>query len=94
MPLKERDVVNMCFKPKLVSNQSNRYRQNGKKKKKKKSEALPHPSFNNVSLNIFKFTKCKVMNDSKLPLCSGERYTQLLIEIMNQSIIQQAHKQP
>lgn len=60
---------------------------------KKKSEALPHPSFDNVSLNIFKFTKCKVMNDSKLPLCSGERYTQLLIEIMNQSIIQQAHKQ-
>ena len=93
MPLKERDVVNMCFKPKLVSNQSNCYRQNGKKKNKNKSEALPHPSFNNVSLNIFKFTKCKVMNDSKLPLCSGERYTQLLIEIMNQSIIQQAHKQ-
>ena len=55
--------------------------------------ALPHPSFDNVSLNIFKFTKCKVMNDSKLPLCSGERYTQLLIEIMNQSIIQQAHAQ-
>lgn len=25
----------MCFKPKLVSNQSNCYRQNGKKKKKK-----------------------------------------------------------
>ena len=60
---------------------------------KKNSEALPHPSSNNVSLNVFKFIKCKVMNDSKLPLCSGERYTQLLIEIMNQSITQQAREQ-
>lgn len=46
-----------------------------------------------MTLNIFKFTKCKVMNDSKLPLCSGERYTQLLIEIMYQSIIQKANEQ-
>lgn len=57
----------------------------------RKSETLPHP-YLTMSLNIFKFTECKVMNDSKLSLCSGERYTQLLIEIMNQSIIQQANE--
>lgn len=84
----ERDAVNMRFKPKLVPNQSDCQRQNDKKIK-----SSPCPSLNNVSLNILKFTKCKVMNDSKLLLCSGERYTQLLIEIMNQSIIQQANEQ-
>lgn len=84
----ERDAVNMCFKPQLVPNQSNCWRQNGKK-----ISSPPSPCLNNVSLNIFKFSKCKVMNDSKLPLCSGKRYTQLLIEIMNQSIIQQADEQ-
>lgn len=84
----ERDAVNMCFKPKLVPNQRDCQRQHDKK-----VCSPPHPSPDNVSLNMLRFTKRKVVNDSELPLCSGERQTQLLIEIMNQSIIQQANEQ-